>query len=146
LSYRRSTCGRSRVRMRERECFPATILARSHRLRRPRHPYAVPRTSLQSVCTQRRNCIEQLPTCPKYAPGAGPFPARRAAIFKLKISCLAAILAVEAIDLDQTGAAKPDASPKAMRQNIDWVTIFMWVWVAGLVWLALTILWAMAPG
>lgn len=63
-----------------------------------------------------------------------------------KISCLAAILAVEAIDLDQTGAAKPDTSPKAMRQNIDWVTIFMWVWVAGLVWLALTILWAMAPG
>jgi hypothetical protein len=45
----------------ERGCFPTTILARSHRPRRPRHPYAVPRTSLQCVCTRRRNCIEQLP-------------------------------------------------------------------------------------
>src|SRR3977135_1691672 len=30
---------------------------------RPRHPYAVPRTSLQCDCTRRRNCIAQLSPC-----------------------------------------------------------------------------------
>src|SRR5260370_4245348 len=44
----------------ERGCFPATILEQLRRLCRPRHPYAVPRTSLQCVCTRRRNCIAQL--------------------------------------------------------------------------------------
>ena len=44
----------------ERACFPTTILAQPHRQCRPRHPYAVPRTSLQCVCTRRRNCIAQL--------------------------------------------------------------------------------------
>jgi hypothetical protein len=53
------------------------------RLRRPRHPYAVPRTSLQCVCTRRRNCIEQLSPSPKYAPGTARFPARNSAIIKL---------------------------------------------------------------
>jgi hypothetical protein len=40
---------------------------------RPRHPYAVPRTSLQCVYTRRRNCIEQLSTSAKYAPGVRSF-------------------------------------------------------------------------
>src|SRR5216683_2646801 len=44
----------------ERGCFTTTILAQPRRLCRPRHPYAVPRTSLPCVCTRRRNCIEQL--------------------------------------------------------------------------------------
>src|SRR5882672_7213367 len=44
----------------ERGCFPATILEQLRRPCRPRHPYAVPRTSLQCVCTRRRNCIAQL--------------------------------------------------------------------------------------
>jgi len=35
---------------------------------RSRHPYAVPRTSLQCVCTRRRNCIEQLSPSTEYAP------------------------------------------------------------------------------
>jgi hypothetical protein len=52
------------VRMRGHGCFPATILAQP---RRPRHPYAVPRTSLRCVYTRRRNCIE-------YAPGIDPMP------------------------------------------------------------------------
>ena len=44
----------------ERGCFPATIPEQLRRPCRPRHPYAVPRTSLQCVCTRRRNCIAQL--------------------------------------------------------------------------------------
>lgn len=59
------------------------IPARRHRLRRPRHPFAVPRTSLPCVCTRRRNCIEQLSPSPKYAPGTARFPARNSAIVKL---------------------------------------------------------------
>jgi hypothetical protein len=67
----------------ERGCFPPTILAQPRRPCRPRHPYAVPRTSLQCVCTQRRNCIEQLSPPPEYAPGTGRFLAVQAAIIKL---------------------------------------------------------------
>jgi hypothetical protein len=67
------------VRMRGHGCFPATILAQPRRPCRPRHPYAVPRTSLRCVYTRRRNCIEQLPPFPKYALGIGPMPARRSA-------------------------------------------------------------------
>jgi len=48
------------VRMKARGCFLATIPAQPRKPCRLRHPYAVPRTSLQCVCTQRRNCIEQL--------------------------------------------------------------------------------------
>src|SRR5258705_101429 len=44
----------------ERGGFLATILEQLRRPCRPRHPYAVPRTSLQCVCTRRRNCIAQL--------------------------------------------------------------------------------------
>ena len=46
-------------------------------------PYAAPSTSLQCVCTRRRNCIEQLSPSPKYAPGTAPFPARNSAKIKL---------------------------------------------------------------
>src|SRR4029077_19524047 len=69
--------------MRECGCFPATILAQPHRPCRPHHPYAVPRTFLQYVCTRRRNCIEQLSTCPKYGPEVGSFPARNSAPIEL---------------------------------------------------------------
>src|SRR5438552_3694724 len=65
--------------MRERGWSPTTILAQRRRLRRPRHLFAVPRTSLQCVCTRRRNCIEQLSPSSKYAPGTGRFPARNSA-------------------------------------------------------------------
>ena len=57
--------------------------AQRRRLRRSRHPFAVPRTFLQCVCTRRRNCIEQLSPSPKYAPGTARFPARNSAIIKL---------------------------------------------------------------
>jgi hypothetical protein len=67
------------VRMRGHGCFPATILAQPRRPCRPRHPYAVPRTSLRCVYTRRRNCIEQLPPFPKYAPGIDPMPAHKSA-------------------------------------------------------------------
>ena len=46
-------------------------------------PYAAPRTSLQCVDTQRRNCIEQLSPSPEYAPPTVRFPARNPATFKL---------------------------------------------------------------
>jgi hypothetical protein len=69
--------------MRERGRTPTTIRAQRRRLRRSRHPCAVPRTSLQCVCTRRRNCIEQLSPSPKYAPGTARFPARNSAIIKL---------------------------------------------------------------
>jgi len=71
------------VRMWERGCFPTTILAQPRRPCRPRHPYAVPRTSLPCVCTRRRNCIEQLSPSPEYAPPTVRFPARNPATFKL---------------------------------------------------------------
>jgi hypothetical protein len=47
------------------------------------------------------------------------------------------------IELDQTHAAKPGARPEAMR-HIDWVTILIWIWVAAVVGLALTILGAIS--
>jgi hypothetical protein len=69
--------------MREHGRFPTTILALRRRPCRPRHPFAAPRTSLQCVCTRRRNCIEQLSPSPKYAPGSARFPVRNSAIIKL---------------------------------------------------------------
>jgi hypothetical protein len=63
--------------MRERGCFPTTILKQLRRLCRPRHPYAVPRTSLQCVCTRRRNCIAQLSPSREYALRTVDFPARK---------------------------------------------------------------------
>src|SRR5882672_6148832 len=69
--------------MRERGYSPTKILTPPRRPCRPRHPYAVPRTSLQCVCTRRRNCIEQLSPSPEYAPGTAPFPARNSATIKL---------------------------------------------------------------
>src|SRR3981189_1352690 len=62
--------------MRERGRYPTTTLAQP---RRPRHPYAVPRTSLQWVSTRRRNCIEQLSPSPKYAPRLTRFPVSNSA-------------------------------------------------------------------
>src|SRR5947207_11286892 len=62
--------------MRERGWSPTTIPAQRRRLRRPHHLFAVPRTSLQCVCTRLRNCNEQLCPYSKYAPGTGRFPAR----------------------------------------------------------------------
>jgi hypothetical protein len=69
--------------MRERGRTPTTIRAQRRRLRRSRHPCAAPRTSLQCVCTRRRNCIEQLSPSPKYAPGTARFPVWNSAIIKL---------------------------------------------------------------
>ena len=65
--------------MRERGCFPATILERLRRPYRPRHPYAVPRAFLQCVCTRRRNCIAQLSPSREYALRTVDFPALNSA-------------------------------------------------------------------
>jgi hypothetical protein len=58
--------------MRECGCFSTTTLAQPRRPCRPLHPYAVPRTLLQCVCTRRRNCIGQivaiLGICPRGTP------------------------------------------------------------------------------
>ena len=59
----------------ERGSLPATIPAQLRTPCRSRHPYAAPRTSLQCVCTRRRNCIEQSSPLPKYAPGNAGLPA-----------------------------------------------------------------------
>src|SRR4030081_3135500 len=66
-----------------RGCFSTTTPAQPRRPCRPRHLYAVPRTSLQCVCTRRRNCIEQLSPSPEYAPGVSRFPVRNHATIKL---------------------------------------------------------------
>src|SRR3974390_2348847 len=60
----------------ERACFSTTILAQLRTPRRSRHPYAAPRTSLQFVCTRRRNCIERLSPSPEYALGTVDLPSR----------------------------------------------------------------------
>jgi hypothetical protein len=67
----------------ERGCFPATILERLRRPCRPRHPYAVPRTSLRCVCTRCRNCIAQLSPWREYALRTVDFPARNSATIEL---------------------------------------------------------------
>src|SRR5258708_21848669 len=67
----------------ERGGFLATILEQLRRPCRPRHPYAVPRTSLQCVCTRRRNCIAQLSPSREYALRTVDFPARSSATIKL---------------------------------------------------------------
>src|SRR6266699_5586920 len=59
--------------MRERGCYSTTTPAQPRRPCRPRHPYAVPRTLFQCVCTRRRNCIGQLSPFWKYAPTASRF-------------------------------------------------------------------------
>jgi hypothetical protein len=61
--------------MREHGCFPTTTLTQLRRPCRPRHPCAVPRTSLRCVCTRRRNCIEQSSPFLEYAPQLVGFPA-----------------------------------------------------------------------
>jgi hypothetical protein len=63
--------------------FPATILEQLRRPCRPRHPYAVPRTSLQCVCTRRRICIAQLSPSREYALRTVDFPARNFATIEL---------------------------------------------------------------
>jgi hypothetical protein len=60
----------------ERGCFLTTILAQRRIPRRSRHPYAAPRTSLQSVCTRHRNCIERLSPFLEYALGTVDLPSR----------------------------------------------------------------------
>jgi hypothetical protein len=67
----------------ERGCFPATILEQLRRPCRPRHPYAVPRTSLLCVCTRRRDCIAQLSPSREYALRTVDFPARNSATIEL---------------------------------------------------------------
>jgi hypothetical protein len=51
----------------QRGCFPTKTLAWPRRLYRMRGRCAVLRTLLQCVCTQRRNCIGQLPPFSEYA-------------------------------------------------------------------------------
>ena len=67
----------------ERGCFAATILEQLRRPCRPRHPYAVPKTSLRCVCTWRRNCIAQLSSSGEYAFRTVDFPARNSATIEL---------------------------------------------------------------
>jgi hypothetical protein len=55
------------VRTRERGCLSTTTLARPRGPCRARHPYAVPRTLFQCLCTRRRNCIGQLSPFLEYA-------------------------------------------------------------------------------
>jgi hypothetical protein len=77
--------------MSERECFPATIPEQLRRPCRPRHPYAVPRTSLHCVCTRRRNCIAQLSPSREYALRTVDFPARNSATIELTTIHTAAV-------------------------------------------------------
>src|SRR5882724_817063 len=99
----------------ERGCFPATILEQLRRPCRPRHPYAVPRTSLQCVCTRRRNCIEQLSPSPEYAPGTVPFPVRNSATIKLTHYPWAPFRGHVATISDGQSAAPPQQKkPRAM--------------------------------
>src|SRR6476660_3893464 len=69
--------------MTERGRYSTTTLAQPRRPCRPRHPYAVPRTSLQCVCTRRRNCIAQLSPSREYALRTVDFPARNSATIEL---------------------------------------------------------------
>jgi hypothetical protein len=56
--------------MRECGCYSTTTPGQPRTPCRPRHPYAVPRTLIQCVCTRRRNCIGQLSPSSEYAPAA----------------------------------------------------------------------------
>src|SRR5258706_15561678 len=72
--------------MRECGCLSTTTLAQP---RRPRHPYAVPRTLFQCVCTRRRNCIGQLSPSLEYAPAARQInPNTSAIILRLVALCV----------------------------------------------------------
>src|SRR5258706_5691804 len=72
--------------MRECWCLSTTTLAQP---RRPRHPYAVPRTLFQCVCTRRRNCIGQLSPSSEYAPAARQInPNTSAIILRLAALCV----------------------------------------------------------
>src|SRR5687768_16807537 len=77
--------------------YSTTTPARPRRPCRPRHLFAVPRTSLPYVCTRRRNCIEQSSPCPEYAPGTARFPASNPATIKLSTWRL-----VEVAESDET--------------------------------------------
>src|SRR5712692_474510 len=75
--------------MRECGCLSTTTLAQPRRPCRPRHPYAVPRTFLQCVCTRRRNCIGQLSPSSEYAPAARQInPNTSAIILRLVALCV----------------------------------------------------------
>src|SRR5260221_2223750 len=101
--------------MLERGRYSTTTPARPRRPCRPRHPYAVPRTSLQCVCTRRRNCIEQLSPSPEYAPGTVPFPARNSATIKLTHYRWAPFSAhVATISDDELATPAATKKPRAM--------------------------------
>src|SRR5260370_4184224 len=75
--------------MRECGCLSTTTLAQLRRPCRPRHPYAVPRTLFQCVCTRRRNCIGQLWPSSEYAPAARQInPNTSAIILRLVALCV----------------------------------------------------------
>src|SRR5712691_4820926 len=75
--------------MRECGCYSTTTLAQPRRPCRPRHPYAVPRTFLQCVCTRRRNCVGQLSPSSEYAPAARQInPNTSAIILRLVALCV----------------------------------------------------------
>ena len=75
--------------MRECGCFSTTTLAQLRRPCRPRHPYAVPRTLSQCVCTRRRNCIGQLSPSPEYVPAARQInPNTSAIVLRLVALCV----------------------------------------------------------
>src|SRR6476646_8855500 len=75
--------------MRECGCLSTTTLAQPRTPCRPRHPYAVPRTLFQCVCTRRRNCIGQLSPFSEYAPAARQInPNTSAIILRLVALCV----------------------------------------------------------
>jgi hypothetical protein len=75
--------------MRECGCYSTTTLAQPRRPCRPRHPYAVPRTLFECVCTRRRNCIGQLSPSSEYAPAARQInPNTSAIILRLVALCV----------------------------------------------------------
>jgi len=69
--------------------YSTTTLAQPRRQCRPRHPYAVPRTLFECVCTRRRNCIGQLSPSSEYAPAASQInPNTSAIILRLVALCV----------------------------------------------------------
>jgi hypothetical protein len=97
--------------MSERGCYSTTILARHRRPRRLHHPYAVPRTSLQCVCTRRRNCIEQSSPSSEYAPQPTHFPASHPATIKpTRARTKAALLPPHTVGIIPASTEAGDAS------------------------------------
>src|SRR6476620_12666600 len=75
--------------MTESGCLPTPTLAQLSRPCIPCHPYAVPRTLFQCVCTRRRNCIGQLSPSSEYALAARQInPNTSAIILRLVALCV----------------------------------------------------------